>query len=221
MLGHDVVRVAEGMSHQVVALTHDDLDVTDPAKVERLITRERPGAVINCAAWTNVDGAEESEHDASAGQRPGRRVRRGCRGQGRTPSSSTPPPTTSSTGLAGPTASPTTRIRSTPTARPSSAESEPRRWSTGAASSCGPRGSSGPTAATSSRRCCDWARAAARWWSSTIRSAAPPTRATSRSACCAWSTARPTASTTWPARAAAPGTSSRWRSSARPRSSRG
>ena len=65
MLGHDVTRVAEGMSHQVIALTHDDLDVTDPAKVERLITRERPGAVINCAAWTNVDGAEESEHDAS------------------------------------------------------------------------------------------------------------------------------------------------------------
>jgi dTDP-4-dehydrorhamnose reductase len=65
MLGHDVVRVAEDIRHQVVALTHDDLDVTDPAKVERLITRERPGAVINCAAWTNVDGAEESEHDAS------------------------------------------------------------------------------------------------------------------------------------------------------------
>jgi dTDP-4-dehydrorhamnose reductase len=65
MLGHDVVRLAQDMSHQVVALSHDDLDVTDPAKVERLITRERPGAVINCAAWTNVDGAEESEHDAS------------------------------------------------------------------------------------------------------------------------------------------------------------
>ena len=64
MLGHDVVRVAQGMRHQVIALTHDDLDVTDPARVERLITRERPGAVINCAAWTNVDGAEESEHDA-------------------------------------------------------------------------------------------------------------------------------------------------------------
>ena len=65
MLGQDVVRVAEDIRHQVVALTHDDLDVTDPAKVERLITRERPGAVINCAAWTNVDGAEESERDAS------------------------------------------------------------------------------------------------------------------------------------------------------------
>ena len=65
MLGHDVVRLAEDMRHQVIALTHDDLDVTDPARVERLITRERPGAVINCAAWTNVDGAEESERDAS------------------------------------------------------------------------------------------------------------------------------------------------------------
>jgi dTDP-4-dehydrorhamnose reductase len=65
MLGQDVVRVAEDMRHQVIALSHDDLDVTDPARVERMITRERPGAVINCAAWTNVDGAEESERDAS------------------------------------------------------------------------------------------------------------------------------------------------------------
>jgi dTDP-4-dehydrorhamnose reductase len=65
MLGQDVVRVAQDMRHQVIALTHDDLDVTDPAKVERVITRDRPGAVINCAAWTDVDGAEESEHDAS------------------------------------------------------------------------------------------------------------------------------------------------------------
>jgi dTDP-4-dehydrorhamnose reductase len=65
MLGQDVVRVAEDMRHQVVALTREDLDVTDPARVERIITRDRPGAVINCAAWTNVDGAEEFEQEAS------------------------------------------------------------------------------------------------------------------------------------------------------------
>jgi dTDP-4-dehydrorhamnose reductase len=65
MLGHDVVRVAEDMRHQVITMSHDDLDVTDPARVDRMITRERPGAVINCAAWTNVDGAEESEREAS------------------------------------------------------------------------------------------------------------------------------------------------------------
>jgi dTDP-4-dehydrorhamnose reductase len=65
MLGHDVARAAEGMSHQVSAVGRDDLDVTDPARVERLITRERPDAVINCAAWTKVDAAEESEREAS------------------------------------------------------------------------------------------------------------------------------------------------------------
>jgi dTDP-4-dehydrorhamnose reductase len=65
MLGQDIVRVAEDQRHQVIALSHDDLDVTDPARVERLITRERPDTVINCAAWSDVDGAEESEHEAS------------------------------------------------------------------------------------------------------------------------------------------------------------
>jgi dTDP-4-dehydrorhamnose reductase len=65
MLGGDVVSVARGLSHEVVALGRDDLDVTDPGQVERTIVRERPGAVINCAAWTDVDGAEEHEAEAS------------------------------------------------------------------------------------------------------------------------------------------------------------
>ena len=65
MLGRDVVRVAQGVRHEVVALEHDDLDVADPAGVERTIERHRPGAVINCAAWTDVDAAEEHEGEAS------------------------------------------------------------------------------------------------------------------------------------------------------------
>ena len=65
MLGSDVVSVARAVKHEVVALSHDDLDVTDPARVERTILRERPGAVINCAAWTDVDGAEANENEAS------------------------------------------------------------------------------------------------------------------------------------------------------------
>ena len=64
MLGGDVVTVADAQGHEVVALDRDDLDITDPKRVERVITRERPGAVINCAAWTDVDGAEASEQDA-------------------------------------------------------------------------------------------------------------------------------------------------------------
>jgi dTDP-4-dehydrorhamnose reductase len=65
MLGQDVVTLGRAMRHEIVAGGRDDLDVTDPARIERRIVRERPGAVINCAAWTDVDGAEESESDAS------------------------------------------------------------------------------------------------------------------------------------------------------------
>jgi dTDP-4-dehydrorhamnose reductase len=66
MLGSDVAIVADRQGHEVVALDRDDLDITDARRVERTITRERPGAVINCAAWTNVDGAETSEAEAEA-----------------------------------------------------------------------------------------------------------------------------------------------------------
>jgi dTDP-4-dehydrorhamnose reductase len=65
MLGSDVATVANAEGHQVVALDRDDLDVTDPGRVDRIIGREKPGAVINCAAWTQVDAAEENEREAS------------------------------------------------------------------------------------------------------------------------------------------------------------
>jgi dTDP-4-dehydrorhamnose reductase len=64
MLGGDVATIGASMSHEIVAVDRDDLDVTNPAQVERLILRERPGAVINCAAWTKVDLAEEHESEA-------------------------------------------------------------------------------------------------------------------------------------------------------------
>jgi dTDP-4-dehydrorhamnose reductase len=64
MLGTDVVAAA-APGHDVVALTRADLDITDADAVRAAVRDTRPDAVINCAAWTNVDGAEESEHDAS------------------------------------------------------------------------------------------------------------------------------------------------------------
>jgi dTDP-4-dehydrorhamnose reductase len=59
MLGSDVVRAANFVNHEVVGATHSDLDVTDRAAVERFVFQERPDVVINCAAYTNVDGAED------------------------------------------------------------------------------------------------------------------------------------------------------------------
>jgi dTDP-4-dehydrorhamnose reductase len=59
MLGHDVVRAAEFVNHDVVPVPRAELDVTDRAATERLLLAERPDAVINCAAYTDVDGAED------------------------------------------------------------------------------------------------------------------------------------------------------------------
>ena len=59
MLGSDVVRAAEFVNHQVVPVTRAELDVTDRGAAERLLLEERPDAVINCAGYTDVDGAED------------------------------------------------------------------------------------------------------------------------------------------------------------------
>ena len=59
MLGSDVVRAAEFVNHEVVPVGHAELDITDRATVERVLFQERPEVVINCAAYTNVDGAED------------------------------------------------------------------------------------------------------------------------------------------------------------------
>jgi len=68
MLGQDVVRAAaapEG-GHDVVALDRSALDVTDQPAVLAALRGERPDVVVNCAAFTDVDGAESAEAAASA-----------------------------------------------------------------------------------------------------------------------------------------------------------
>jgi dTDP-4-dehydrorhamnose reductase len=64
MLGRDVVAAAE--DHEVVALARADLDITDADAVKAAIEAARPDAIINCAAWTDVDGAEADEAAATA-----------------------------------------------------------------------------------------------------------------------------------------------------------
>jgi dTDP-4-dehydrorhamnose reductase len=61
MLGHVVASDAERLGHDVVALGHADLDVTDAPNVERIVAAVGPRAVINCAAYTDVDGSEANE----------------------------------------------------------------------------------------------------------------------------------------------------------------
>src|SRR5262249_5067853 len=47
--------------HEVIALTHAQLDITRFEDTRRSLAAHRPEIVINAAAYTNVDGAE-SDH---------------------------------------------------------------------------------------------------------------------------------------------------------------
>ena len=61
MLGRAVVHAA---GDDVVGLARSELDVTDAAAVKHAVARIRPDVVVNCAAFTDVDGAEERPAEA-------------------------------------------------------------------------------------------------------------------------------------------------------------
>jgi dTDP-4-dehydrorhamnose reductase len=64
MLGGEVVALLGEEGETVTGLGRAELDVTDGDTVRALLRAERPDIVINCAAWTAVDAAEDQEADA-------------------------------------------------------------------------------------------------------------------------------------------------------------
>jgi dTDP-4-dehydrorhamnose reductase len=66
MLGRDVVAAARSRGHECVGLDRAQLDVTDARAVEAAIADAAPAVVVNCAGWTDVDGAESNEQAALA-----------------------------------------------------------------------------------------------------------------------------------------------------------
>jgi dTDP-4-dehydrorhamnose reductase len=66
MLGQAVAAAATRLGHDVIALSRAELDVTDAEHVRRVIAAAEPRAIVNCAAWTDVDGAETAEAAATA-----------------------------------------------------------------------------------------------------------------------------------------------------------
>jgi dTDP-4-dehydrorhamnose reductase len=52
--------------HRVVPLSRTALDITDHAAVARRVDAEQPDAIVNCAAYNDVDGAEDAPRDALA-----------------------------------------------------------------------------------------------------------------------------------------------------------
>ncbi len=58
-LGRDVLREAAAAGIDAVALGHEQVEVTDAVSVRAVLSRSDVGAVINCAAFHQVDRCEE------------------------------------------------------------------------------------------------------------------------------------------------------------------
>lgn len=58
LVGRAVVSHVSAQGQRVVGFDHAALDITNARAIETALEAERPDVVINCAAWTDVDGCE-------------------------------------------------------------------------------------------------------------------------------------------------------------------
>ena len=63
-LGHELVRATIAAGHEVIATSHETLDITDKSAVDAAISHARPDVVIHAAAWTAVDACESDPDKA-------------------------------------------------------------------------------------------------------------------------------------------------------------
>jgi dTDP-4-dehydrorhamnose reductase len=66
MLGTEVIRSAKLHGWNFLAPTSAELDVREKSAVEGFVKQHKPEWIINCSAWTNVEGAEEFQEEALA-----------------------------------------------------------------------------------------------------------------------------------------------------------
>ncbi|HEX2271698.1 MAG TPA: NAD(P)-dependent oxidoreductase, partial [Pyrinomonadaceae bacterium] len=58
LVGRALAEHCRAEGDEVFAYDHQSLDIAEYEKVDEVIAERRPEAVINCAAWTNVDACE-------------------------------------------------------------------------------------------------------------------------------------------------------------------
>jgi dTDP-4-dehydrorhamnose reductase len=66
MLGRDLTALLTARGDEFTALTRTDLDLTDADATSSAVSSVKPDVVVNCAAWTAVDAAEDHETEALA-----------------------------------------------------------------------------------------------------------------------------------------------------------
>lgn len=71
MVGRAVVAHCESQGDEVCPVDRQSLDVANYDLVKSLMAERKPDAVINCAAWTDVDGCESDRERAQAANAQG------------------------------------------------------------------------------------------------------------------------------------------------------
>ena len=66
MVARATAEYCRRVGDEVAALPRNEMDISDITSVRRAMEKHRPDAVINCAAYTNVDGAESEADRAYA-----------------------------------------------------------------------------------------------------------------------------------------------------------
>ena len=66
LLGREVVAAAAVRGLDCVGLTHGELDITDVGAVRAAVREHSPETIVNCAGWSDVDGAQTREDEALA-----------------------------------------------------------------------------------------------------------------------------------------------------------
>lgn len=59
MLGQDLCPTLEDEGYEVIETDVDVMDITNPSDIDLFFSNEKPDIVVHCAAYTNVDKAEE------------------------------------------------------------------------------------------------------------------------------------------------------------------
>jgi dTDP-4-dehydrorhamnose reductase len=80
MVGRALVQYCESLGDEVLAYDHATLNIEEVGAVRETLERERPETLINCAAWTDVDGCERDPQRAyNANARGPENLAFGCR----------------------------------------------------------------------------------------------------------------------------------------------
>lgn len=66
LVGRALTEHCQSCGDEVFAYDHASLDIADAQTVETIVSDRRPDAVINCAAWTDVDGCESNPAKAES-----------------------------------------------------------------------------------------------------------------------------------------------------------